>query len=207
MPQTLKFHVQGYLDSSQGKKNIDWQAQLRAGSVTIITGESGSGKTSVLRSLAGFQSPLSACVQWGEQIWQTAKNKQIVKSYQRSIGIVFQQYALFPHLTVKAQLNFAYPCHERMNQLLDIIEMKQLSHVYPHKLSGGQQQRLALARAMMRKPKLLLLDEPLNAMDMRLRQKIIYWLKAEHQAQAFTLIVVSHDANEWQSFAPDILEL
>lgn len=206
MPQTLTFHIQGDLDSAQGKKHIDWQAQLPAGSVTIITGESGSGKTSLLRSLAGFQSPLFSHVQWGDEIWQTTE-KQMIKPYQRSMGVVFQQYALFPHLTVKAQLIFAHPCHQRTNQLLETIEMQQLSHIYPHRLSGGQQQRLALARAMMRQPKLLLLDEPLSAMDRRLRRKMIDWLKTEYQAQTFTLIVISHDTHEWQNFTPDIFEL
>lgn len=114
--------------------------------------------------------------------------------------MMWQQYALFPHQTVAKQLLFAHNCGDRANALLKAIGLEKLAKRYPNELSGGQQQRLALARTLMRAPALLVLDEPLSALDMETRATILDWLKKERQQRPFSLIVTSHDPNDWQDF-------
>ena len=171
---------------------------IERGEFLTLLGPSGSGKTTCLMMLAGFEFPTGGEIRLDGQLL----NK--VPPHKRNIGMVFQNYALFPHMTV-AQ-NVAYPLSVRgidsitraakVKQALDMVQMGKFADRYPAQLSGGQQQRIALARALVFEPKLVLMDEPLGALDKQLREHMQLELKALHQRLGLTFVYVTHDQSE-----------
>jgi|GEM_PF-2608668 len=200
-PQSLHFMLKGTLQSAMGALAVGWSVTIEANQTILLTGESGSGKTTLMRALAGLPSQLSGKVQWGQELRQT-EQKIHRPVYKRPIGMMWQQYALFPHQTVGQQLLFAHKSKERAQTLLKAVGLSRLTERYPHQLSGGQQQRLALARTLMRSPSLLLLDEPLSALDIDTREEILEWLRVEREQHPFSMIITSHDSKDWQLFDP-----
>lgn len=172
---------------------------VTVGSILAVTGPSGSGKTTFLRQLAGLAHPQSGYIKHADIVWFDNKAEINVPVQQRNIGFVFQDYALFPHLTVKQNLLFALEKGKEnsiVNDLLNAVDLEQLAERKPHQLSGGQQQRVALARALVRKPDLLLLDEPLSALDHSMRGNLQDLLLKFHREFGFTMIIVTHDLAE-----------
>ena len=177
-------------------KHLD--LDIERGEFLTLLGPSGSGKTTCLMMLAGFEFPTGGEIRLDGQLL----NK--VPPHKRNIGMVFQNYALFPHMTV-AQ-NVAYPLSVRgvdnstraakVKQALDMVQMGKFADRYPAQLSGGQQQRIALARALVFEPKLVLMDEPLGALDKQLREHMQLELKALHQRLGVTFVYVTHDQSE-----------
>ena len=171
---------------------------IRRGEFLTLLGPSGSGKTTVLMMLAGFESPTAGeIVLDGKPITRTPP-------YKRNFGMVFQNYALFPHLTVGQ--NVAYPLTvrrtakaeqaTRVAKALEMVQLKGLAERYPAQLSGGQQQRVALARALVFEPQLVLMDEPLGALDKQLREHMQIELKDLHRQLGLTFVYVTHDQSE-----------
>ncbi|MBM2614867.1 ABC transporter ATP-binding protein [Actinoplanes sp. LDG1-06] len=171
---------------------------IRPGEFITLLGPSGSGKTTTLNMIVGFTDPTSGRIELnGNDISRTPAHK-------RNFGMVFQNYALFPHLTV-AQ-NVAFPLRERkvaaaetdklVREALDLVDLGGMGHRRPHELSGGQQQRVALARAVVFSPNLLLLDEPLSALDRKLRQSLQREIKRLHDELGLTFVFVTHDQDE-----------
>ncbi len=168
------------------------------GEFVTLLGPSGSGKTTILLLLAGFESVT------GGEIWMDGAPITGTAPYRRNIGMVFQNYALFPHMTVAE--NLAYPlkvrrmnrseCAERVDEYLRLVELAGFGHRRPHQLSGGQRQRVALARALIFEPSLVLMDEPLGALDRKLREQMQFEISRLHRALGFTVIYVTHDQTE-----------
>ncbi|MFC3107658.1 ABC transporter ATP-binding protein [Undibacterium arcticum] len=177
-------------------KHLD--LNIRSGEFLTLLGPSGSGKTTCLMMLAGFEFPTGGEIRLDGQLL----NK--VPPHKRNIGMVFQNYALFPHMTVGQ--NVAYPLQVRgmassaraakVKKALDMVQMGKFSERYPAQLSGGQQQRIALARALVFDPKLVLMDEPLGALDKQLREHMQLELKALHKRLGVTFVYVTHDQSE-----------
>ncbi|OUZ12700.1 spermidine/putrescine ABC transporter ATP-binding protein [Aeromicrobium sp. PE09-221] len=176
---------------------------LRAGELVAVLGPSGCGKTTALRILAGFERPTSGRVLVdGRDITDLPANK-------RDIGMVFQAYSLFPHLSVAANVEYglrirgtgAAERSRRGQELLEMCGLGALSSRYPHELSGGQQQRVALARALAVQPKVLLLDEPLSALDAIVRRQIRDEIRRLQQQLGITTMFVTHDQEEAMSIA------
>jgi putative spermidine/putrescine transport system ATP-binding protein len=177
-------------------KNLD--LNIERGEFLTLLGPSGSGKTTCLMMLAGFEFPT------GGEIRLDGKLLNKVPPHKRNIGMVFQNYALFPHMTVGQ--NVAYPLQirkvdgsvraEKVKQALDMVQMGKFADRYPGQLSGGQQQRIALARALVFDPKLVLMDEPLGALDKQLREHMQLELKDLHQRLGVTFVYVTHDQSE-----------
>ena len=176
----------------------DFNLDVAKGEFITLLGPSGSGKTTVLMMLAGFESITSGDITIeGQSIKQTAP-------YRRNIGMVFQSYALFPHLTVAE--NLAYPLSVRkigkndikskVGDYLKLIELDAFGDRYPGQLSGGQRQRVALARALIYEPLLVLMDEPLGALDKKLREQMQFEISNLHSRLGFTVIYVTHDQTE-----------
>jgi spermidine/putrescine ABC transporter ATP-binding subunit len=172
--------------------------QIAAGEFLTLLGESGSGKTTLLRLIAGFEQPSAG------ELWMHGTRLDTLPPYKRRVNTVFQQYALFPHLNVSD--NVAYGLRaagtakseiaSRVIQALEMVRMQEFAAAKPTKLSGGQQQRVALARALVNRPELLLLDEPLSALDANLRKEMQSELKSLQREVGITFLFVTHDQEE-----------
>ncbi|HUN62265.1 MAG TPA: ABC transporter ATP-binding protein [Candidatus Sulfotelmatobacter sp.] len=177
-------------------KNIS--LQIASGEFLTLLGESGSGKTTLLRLIAGFEQPTSG------EIWMSGARLDTLPPYQRRVNTVFQHYALFPHLSVADNIAYGLrvtnaPASEipsRVSSALNMVKMQEYSSVRPSRLSGGQQQRVALARALVNRPQLLLLDEPLSALDANLRKQMQGELKSLQRELGITFLFVTHDQEE-----------
>ncbi|MDQ3867830.1 MAG: ABC transporter ATP-binding protein [Actinomycetota bacterium] len=173
---------------------------LRVGRETVaLVGPSGAGKTSVLRAIAGLLRPAQGVVTLGSETWLDTNAGVVLPPERRSVGLVFQDYALFPHLTVEQ--NVAFGGRGRARELLDAFAIEHLARVRPGELSGGERQRVALARALAREPQVLLLDEPLAALDAQNRGRVRAELGALLRRLALPTLVVTHDFGEASALA------
>ena len=171
-------------------------------SITVLLGPSGCGKTTVLRCLAGLERPERGRIVFGDEVWFDADTKTHLTPQQRGIGLVFQDYALFPHLSVAENIAYglhALPKPERETRVDEIIQrfgLDEQRQRRPRQISGGQQQRVALARALVTQPRLLLLDEPLSALDTGLRTELREDLRRHLKTLDIPVVLVTHDENE-----------
>lgn len=187
---------------------------VRQGEVVVVLGPSGSGKTTLLRLVAGLEVPD------GGEIWLDGRRvatagRTLVPPHARRLGLVFQDLALWPHLTVAEQLRFVMTSvrvpkaewPERARDVLSLTQITPLANRYPHELSGGEQQRAALARALVARPGMLLLDEPLSSLDHDLRVALRRELVALYQALQITVVHVTHDRAEAAVLASRIVTM
>jgi iron(III) transport system ATP-binding protein len=182
----------------------DLSLTVQDGEFVTLLGPSGCGKTTSLRMIAGFIEPTQGRVTIGEQVVSDVDQKIFIPPEKRGIGMVFQSYAVWPHMNVFD--NVAYPLkiartpknelQRRVHEALDQVKLTGLGKRYPHQLSGGQQQRVALARAVVMNPKVMLLDEPLSNLDAKLREQMRLELKELQAETAMTIIFVTHDQLE-----------
>lgn len=189
----LEFNIKKPLFGANKTMILDVSAKINSGTFLALSGKSGSGKTTLLRCLAGLERS-DGFIKVGGEILQD--EKLFLEPQKRKIGFVFQDYALFENLSVKRNLLFVKNDIKLCEKLLNMLDLSSLKDRYPAKLSGGQKQRVALGRAMMREPKLLLLDEPLSALDPELRAKLQGEIAKIHAEFGTTTILVSHDPNE-----------
>ena len=176
----------------------DITLEIGEGEFLTILGESGSGKTTLLRILAGFEQATSG------EVWMAGERLDTQPPYRRCVNTVFQSYALFPHMTVEANVAYglriakrpAAEVRSRVSEALAKVKMSAYAESKPSKISGGQQQRIALARALVNRPRVLLLDEPLSALDANLRRQMQVELKALQREVGITFIFVTHDQEE-----------
>jgi len=193
--------------TSNGKRNLIIRAEVKTGELLALYGSSGAGKTTLLRILAGLTKPDKGLIQMGKTIWFDSAKKINLMPQKRSIGFMFQDFALFPNMTVSENIRFAQN-DKNNNHVAALLEAFGLSEFKNHKttnLSGGQKQRVALARALASKPKLLLLDEPLSAIDAEMRAKLQDEIAQAHKILSATTIMVSHDLNEVFRLATKVL--
>jgi putative spermidine/putrescine transport system ATP-binding protein len=185
----------------------DFNLQVEKGEFVSFLGPSGCGKTTTLRMIAGFETPTS-----GEILINDADITPIPPN-KRKIGMVFQSYALFPNLTVADNIGFGMKVtgkgkdeiRERVDEMLNLIHMSEFANRYPHQLSGGQQQRVALARALAIKPTVLLLDEPLSALDAKIRVQLRTEIRSIQRKLGITTIYVTHDQEEALSLSDRVV--
>ena len=187
----------------------DFAIEIKRGEFVTFLGPSGCGKTTILRMIAGFESPSAGVIKFdGRDVTQLPTN-------QRNIGMVFQSYALFPNMTVADNIGFglkvakmaAAQIRSRVDEMLALIKLTPLAGRYPWQLSGGQQQRVALARALANKPQVLLLDEPLSALDAKIRVSLREEIRALQRELGITSIFVTHDQEEALSISDRIVVL
>ena len=193
----LNFHKK--LDGPEGELILKVNCDIQQGEFVTLYGESGVGKTSILRIIAGLMEPDEGTIEFDSEVWNDTTQKKVLPSQNRKVGYVFQDYALFPNMTIRKNLLYALEKGQDqrwVDELIEIMELEQLQHRKPATLSGGQKQRVALARALVRKPRLLMLDEPLSALDKSMRTKLQDYLQKVHQLLQLTTILVSHDVSE-----------
>ena len=177
------------------------------GELFTLLGPSGCGKSTTLMSVAGFQTPEEGSVTVGNDVFFDAARRVNVPAERRNLGIVFQSYAVWPHMTVYDNLAFPLKVRKlkrsavrpRVLEVLELVEMTHLVDRYPHQLSGGQQQRVALARALVYSPSVLLLDEPFSNLDAKLRERARAWVKELQSRLGLTTVFVTHDQDEARS--------
>ena len=195
----ISLNFEKSLLAADGKMNLQIQLEIEGENFVTLYGESGAGKTSTLRILAGLMKPNKGKVIVNNETWFDSNRKINLKPQNRKIGFVFQDYTLFPNMTVRENLEFALRKNQDrkiISDLIEIIELGELQNRKPETLSGGQKQRTALARTLVQKPKILLLDEPLSALDHKIRLKLQDYLAKVHREFKLTTILISHDIGE-----------
>ncbi len=191
------------LDKQFSLENISFS--IESGKITCILGESGSGKTTLLRIIAGFEKVDEGKLFFGEEELNS-KTKWITPE-NRNFGLVFQEYALFPHLTVEKNILFGAKNPTQLNSLIEQTGLQGLEKKYPHELSGGQQQRVALARTLATSPRLILMDEPFSNLDHSLRAEMRFQLKEILKKTNIPCVLVTHDIEDVLSLADEALIL
>lgn len=207
----MRVDIQKELDGAEGPLQLDIQMAVKPGEIIGIKGKSGEGKSSFLRMLAGLLKPDRGIIQFGEATWYSSEKGVDLSPQKRRIGLIFQDYALFPNMTVLQNMVFSLP-KRRKNlseaiAFLDAMELRELANKKPGLLSGGQQQRVALARALIYKPQLLLLDEAMAAVDDKMREKVQDLVLKHHSTYRPITIVVSHRVSELEKMADRVYEL
>jgi molybdate transport system ATP-binding protein len=206
----IRFKATKMLHTARGPQRFDLAFEARQGEILAISGPSGAGKTTLLLILAGLTATASGHITVGDETWLDSERHIHLPTRHRSIGFVFQDFALFPHMTVRKQLEFAMPANADthiINELLELMDLEALQHLRPALLSGGQQQRVAIARAIARKPRLLLLDEPLSALDDDMRGKLQDYILKARQRYQMTILLVSHHLPEIFRLADSVITL
>jgi len=200
----INLDIKRCLSGSLGKMELSVKLEIKNQEFIALSGKSGSGKTTFLRILAGLETARGKIIV-DDKTW--LKNKKNLAPQKRKLGFVFQDYALFTNMSVMNNLLFVKKDLNLANKLLGLTELKSLEHMMPENLSGGQKQRLSLCRALMSKPKLLLLDEPLSALDPIMREKLQNDILRLHQEFGLTSIIVSHEPSEIYKLASRVLVL
>ena len=189
----IQIDINKQLYGSNGDMELSVKLNIKKGDFIALTGQSGSGKTTLLRILAGLEEA-NGSIKIDDEYW--LNNKILMPPQKRQIGFVFQDYALFSNMSVKENLLYVNKDIKLANHLLQITNLTKLENRLPNTLSGGQKQRVSLCRAMMNKPKLLLMDEPLSALDLNMRTKLQNEILILHKEFKTTTIMVTHDPSE-----------
>lgn len=200
----IEIDINKRLHGAEGEMFLQMNVAIEKGTFTALSGVSGSGKTTFLRILAGLEKA-EGVIKVDGDVW--LDNTYTKPTQDREIGFVFQSYALFPNMTVGEHLLFVKKDKKLAQELLELTELGALVHRLPATLSGGQQQRVNVCRAMMNRPKLLLMDEPLSALDNTMRTKLQNEILTLHQRFGTTTIMVSHDPSEIYHMAQRVIIL
>lgn len=206
----IELAFQKILKSASGEMLLDIDLAIEEGKLMTLYGKSGAGKTTLLLILAGLLSPDKGMIRVGDTFWTDTEKKIKLPPQKRNVGFVFQEYALFPNMTVRENLLFALGKGQDkkiVDHLVEIIDLGQLQDRDPKTLSGGQKQRVALARALVKKPGILLLDEPLSALDAEMRIKLQSYILEVHREFKLTTILISHDVSEIIRLSDFLIEM
>ena len=207
--QTITLHAQ----LRRADFALDVQLTLPGHGITALFGPSGSGKTTCLRVLAGLERSARGLVRVGDDTWQDSARRVFLPTHRRALGYVFQEASLFHHLTVEGNLRFGFdrtPTAQRRHDWHHGLELLGIGHLlqrWPHDLSGGERQRVAIARALATSPQLLLMDEPLAALDAARKAEILPWLEQLHEALDVPVVYVTHSLDEVARLADHLVLL
>lgn len=205
----LEINIEKSMLTSEGKANLKINTEISSNELLCLFGHSGAGKTTLLRILAGLLKPEKGRIVLGDEVWFDSEKKINLTPQQRNVGFMFQDYALFPNMSVRKNIEFAQKVKnkEDVDTLLSHFGLEALQKQYPAKLSGGQKQRVALARALAAKPNLLLLDEPLSALDYEMRLNLQDEILKAHELLNSVTLLVSHDKDEVRKLATSVILL
>lgn len=206
----IRIRIRKKLNLTDGASQLIIDTELPLKNITALYGPSGAGKTSLLKIIAGLLHPEDGFIEVNGEVWLDTSRNINLPPQKRNIGFVFQDYALFPNMTVRQNLRYAAGKNgdeKLIDYLLHITQLSVFAKHKPATLSGGQKQRAALARALVRKPSLLLLDEPLSALDNETRLQLQQELLQLHHEYKFSALLVSHDIAEVYNLAKHLLSI
>lgn len=198
------------LQSASGHMLLDVQLEIEKEKLVTLYGKSGAGKTSLLKIIGGLLPVDKGFIKVEDTTWLDSERGIDLSPQRRNIGMVFQEYALFPNMTVKENLLFALSKGQDkkiIKELIEIVDLGDLQSRKPQTLSGGQKQRVALARALVKKPEVLMLDEPLSALDHEMRHKLQQYVLQVHREFKLTTILISHDVSEILKMSDYLFEI
>jgi molybdate transport system ATP-binding protein len=201
--------IEKEMQTSEGRNFLRVKTTIEPQELLCLFGHSGAGKSTLLRILTGLTKPDKGKITFGDEVWFDSSKKINLSPQKRNVGFMFQDYALFPNMTVEKNIRFAQKQRDdiELEKLLKVFDLQELRHQHPHKLSGGQKQRVALARALASKPNVLLLDEPLSALDWEMRQELQDEIIKAHLLLDSITLLVSHDMHEVEKLASKVLLL
>ncbi|NBJ14262.1 MAG: ATP-binding cassette domain-containing protein [Dehalobacter sp. 4CP] len=195
-------------------RHFEVEAELEAGNeILVLVGPSGSGKTTILKCLAGLKAPSHGIIQINDRIVYFSENKINCPSKERKVGYVFQEYALFPHMSVRKNILYGVSKEKRhakpraAEEMMEMLGILHLQGRYPQHISGGERQRVALARALMTEPEIMLLDEPLSALDQETRSGLQQELKKIQRQWKIPFVLVTHDLAEAELLGDQIIRI
>ncbi|EAI9165018.1 sulfate/molybdate ABC transporter ATP-binding protein [Campylobacter jejuni] len=203
----IKIDINHPMNTAKGRLDLNFKKDIESGKITALFGESGAGKTTLLKIIAGLIRPEFGRIEADNELWFDSSKNFSLALQKRKIGFVFQDYALFPNMNVKENIAYAASSKAKVSELLALMGLENLAKIYPKHLSGGQAQRVALARALAREPKILLLDEPLSALDFKMRANLQDELAKILEYFKISTLLVSHDLAEIYKLSHRILEL
>ncbi|AYL98154.1 sulfate/molybdate ABC transporter ATP-binding protein [Mucilaginibacter celer] len=202
----IRINIEKRMRAYKGEQVLRIDRTFVAGSITKIYGPSGSGKTTLLKLIAGLSNPDEGEIVVNGNPWYDSSRKINLSPQKRNTGFVFQNYAVFPNMTVLEHLKYAVKDAEWIKRLLHLGRLDTLSTHKPDHLSGGQQQRLAILRALAIKPKVLLMDEPFSALDSKMKMELIGELKPLLSELGVTTLIVSHNQQELEFFEGEVMD-
>ena len=205
----LFIFIQHAMHTSEGKKMLEVDTEIMPRELLCIFGHSGAGKTTILRILAGLTKPDKGRIVFDGTVWFDSEKKINLPPQQRNVGYMFQDYALFPNMSIEKNIRFAQKVKDEVEveKLLVLFDLHSLRSRKPGQLSGGQKQRVALARALAAKPSLLMLDEPLSALDYEMRTALQDEIRKTHDLLQTITLMVSHDIPEVVQLASSVMVL
>jgi len=206
----IELAINKKLKSSSGDMLLDVKFNIPTGKLIALYGKSGAGKTSLLKIIAGLLSPEKGIIKVDDKVWLDTDKRLDLSPQKRNIGFLFQEYTLFPNMTVRENLEFALTKGQNkkiVDELLEIVDLGDLQFRKSNSLSGGQKQRAALARSLVQKPKILMLDEPLSALDYEMRTKLQQYILQLHKEFKLTTILISHDISEIIKMSDYLMEI
>ena len=206
----IELFINKKLKSSSGDMLLDVKFNISKGKLIALYGKSGAGKTSLLKIIAGLLSPEKGIIKVDDEVWLDTDKGLNLSPQKRNIGFLFQEYTLFPNMTVRENLEFALTKGQNkkiVDELLEIVDLGDLQFRKSNSLSGGQKQRAALARSLVQKPKILMLDEPLSALDYEMRTILQQYILQLHKEFELTTILISHDISEIIKMSDYLMEI
>ncbi|MFI3288714.1 MAG: ATP-binding cassette domain-containing protein [Rikenellaceae bacterium] len=203
----LEIDIKQPLYTVEGRSLLEVRADLNLGDIVCLQGASGIGKTTLLRIISGLVKPHRGRVVFDGEVWCDTDKRIFVPASKRRTGLMFQDFALFPNMTVFEQILYAQPNkdEQKIMELLECFNIGALHSRYPQQLSGGQKQRVALARAIASEPSMLLLDEPFSALDWELKESLRESIKQAHKMLGSITLMVCHDPADITAMATSIL--
>lgn len=204
----MSVDIHKQLHAGSGRIDLQLAFKIAHGELLALFGPSGAGKTSALRMIAGLLTPDRGAIVVDDERWFDQTKGIHRPPQQRDVGVVFQDHALFPNMTVRGNIAYALKSGHSpsiVDELLEVMELSQMGEVKPSLLSGGQKQRVALARALARRPRMLLLDEPTSALDASLRSRMQQYLKEFHKKHQMITLLITHDVTEVARLADRVL--
>ncbi|HLP05432.1 MAG TPA: ATP-binding cassette domain-containing protein [Paludibacter sp.] len=205
----LEINIEREMLTSEGKTLLKVDTVIPGNELLCLFGHSGSGKTTLMRLLAGLSKPDRGRIVFNGEVWFDSGRKINLPPQKRHVGYMFQDYALFPNMTVRKNIEFGQQEKNaaEVDELLQLFDLAALQNQKPHRISGGQKQRVALARALAARPNVLLLDEPLSALDYEMRLTLQDEIRKAHGMLNSVTLMVSHDVEEVKKLATSVIVL